>query len=126
MTNAARPQLLMSLVVLILLLHTLQGVLSAIHNFLSIKISLRGLTRVRHAVFACLQRLSLRFHHGASAGDLIYRASWDTYAFQTLFQQGLVTVTTAALTLVCMLRDDAVEHSADVWPLRLFRRLFSL
>ena len=103
MTNATKPQLLMALVIFILLLHALQGVLSAIHNFLSIKISLRGLTRVRHAVFACLQRLSLRFHHGASAGDLIYRASWDTYAFQTLFQQGLVTVTTAALALVCMI-----------------------
>jgi ABC-type multidrug transport system fused ATPase/permease subunit len=103
MIQGTKLEPLMALVVLILLLHTLQGVLSAIYNFLSIKIGLRGLTRVRNEVFSCLQRISLRFHHGASAGDLIYRASWDTYAFQTLFQQGLVTLTTAALALVCMI-----------------------
>ena len=45
----------------------------------------------------------MRFHQGARAGDLIYRASWDTYAVQTLFQQGLMTCAGAVLSLAVML-----------------------
>ena len=60
------------------------------------------LARVREDVFQRLQRLSLRFHQGRNAGDLIHRAAWDTYSFQTLFQQGLMTTTGAALTFVLM------------------------
>ena len=95
-------ELLPLLALSIFLLHLGQGGLSAAQNFLSIKIGLRGLTRVRNEVFAKLQRLSLRFHQSAPVGDLIYRASWDTYAFQNLFQQGLVTFITAFLSLALM------------------------
>ncbi len=98
----AKYELLPLLALAIFLLHLGQGGLFATQNFLSIKIGLRGLTRVRNEIFGKLQRLSLRFHQGASAGDLIYRASWDTYAFQTLFQQGLVTFVTAFLSLMLM------------------------
>lgn len=80
----------------------LQGVLNALQNYLAIGIGLRGLRRVRNEVFDKLQRLSLRFHHGRNTGDLIHRAAWDTYSFQTLFQQGLMTTTGAALTFVLM------------------------
>jgi ATP-binding cassette, subfamily B, bacterial len=85
-----------------LALHIGQGVLSALQNFTAIQVGLRGLTRVRKEVFDHIQRLSMRFHQGASSGDLIYRASWDTYSFQTLFQQGLVTFASAALSLALM------------------------
>ncbi|HEY6169548.1 MAG TPA: ABC transporter ATP-binding protein [Verrucomicrobiae bacterium] len=87
---------------LILGLHLLQGALSAWQNFLAIGIGLRGLRRVRDEVFACLQRLSLKFHHGARTGDLIYRAAWDTMSFQNLFQQGVMTAASAACALVLM------------------------
>jgi len=83
-------------------IHMAQGLLSAAQNFVAIQIGLRGLRRVRSQVFACLQRLSLRFHQGARVGDLVYRASWDTYSFQTLFQQGLLTFLNAFLSLLFM------------------------
>ncbi|HWN95387.1 MAG TPA: ABC transporter ATP-binding protein [Methylomirabilota bacterium] len=83
-------------------IHALQGLLSAAQNFTAIQIGLRGLTRVRSQVFATLQRLSLRFHQGARVGDLVYRASWDTYSFQTLFQQGVLTFLNATLSLLLM------------------------
>lgn len=86
----------------IFVLHFGQGGLASIQNFLSIKIGLRGLTRVRNEVFERLQKLSLKFHQGSQSGDLIYRASWDTYSFQTLFQQGLVTFAGAFLSLLLM------------------------
>ena len=101
-SNASKTAWLAMLSGTIFALHFAQGGLSAIQNFVSIKIGLRGLTRVRNEVFARLQRLSLRFHQGANSGDLIYRASWDTYAFQTLFQQGMITFVTAFLSLLLM------------------------
>ena len=76
------------------------------------------MARVRNDLFGWLQRLSLRFHQGSNQGDLIYRASWDTYAFQTLFQQGLFTFSTASISLVLML--------AIMWRLNVPLTLLSL
>ncbi len=80
----------------------LQGGLNALQNYLAIAIGLSGLRRVRNEVFDKLQRLSLRFHQGRNTGDLIHRAAWDTYSFQTLFQQGLMTTASAVLSFVLM------------------------
>lgn len=86
----------------ILVLHAGQGALQALQNFTSIKAGLNALARVRNELFAKLQTLSLRFYHRADQGDLIYRSTWDTYAFQTLFQQGVITFLNAFLSLVVM------------------------
>jgi ATP-binding cassette subfamily B protein/subfamily B ATP-binding cassette protein MsbA len=83
-------------------IHAVQGLLSAAQNFTAIQVGLRGLARVRSQVFATLQRLSLRFHQNNRVGDLVYRAAWDTYSFQTLFQQGVLTFLNALLSLVLM------------------------
>lgn len=93
----------LALIAAVFLLHVAHGLLSTAQNYLAIQTGLRGLCRVRNEVFACLQRLSLRFHQSQRTGDLIYRAAWDTYSFQTLFQQGLVTFCTALLSLFLML-----------------------
>ena len=91
-----------------LLLHLAHAATCGGHVYLSINIGLRGLRRVRDEVFGWLQRLSLRFHHGTQAGDIIFRAGNDTTAFQTLFQQGflisLSAVATLGFMLVAMLR----------------------
>ncbi len=86
-----------------LVLHGVQSVLSALQNNLAIRIGLRGLARMRQALFDKLQSLSLRYYQLRNQGDLIYRATWDTYAVQTLFQQGVVTFLSAILTLGVML-----------------------
>jgi ATP-binding cassette subfamily B protein len=100
--EGAKPLMVVWLSLAIFLLHFAQGGFSAAQNYCSIQASLRGLTRLRQELFARLLRLSLRFHQGATAGDLIYRASWDTYSVQTLFQQGLMTFATASLSLLVM------------------------
>ena len=79
-----------------------QGGLNALQNYFAIAIGLRGLRRVRNEIFDKLQRLSLRFHQGRNTGDLIHRAAWDTYSFQTLFQQGMMTTASAVLSFVLM------------------------
>ena len=102
MPTAVKPSMIIWLSVAIIFLHFSQGAFSALQNYFSIQTSLRGLTRLRQELFTCLLRLSLRFHQGATAGDLIYRASWDSYSVQTLFQQGLMTFVTASLSLLVM------------------------
>ena len=97
-----RGGLLGLLVAAVFLFHLVQAVLSAAQTYGLIEVGLRGLARVRGAVFHWLQRLSLRYHQEARQGDVIYRASWDTYAFQTLFQHGLFAFLSASLSLLLM------------------------
>lgn len=83
-------------------LHGAHALLGACQQAVVISTGLRGLARVRKAVFDWLLRLSFRRLQGSQAGDLIYRATWDTYAFQTLFTQGLFTFLGASLSVAAM------------------------
>ena len=82
--------------------HLLHGVLGAAQQSLVITLGLRGLQRIRHQVFERLVRLSPREVQGTAAGDWIYRATWDTYAFQTLFTHGIFTSLTAGAGVIAM------------------------
>ncbi len=103
LADADKSSALVTLGLAVVALHFGQAAISSAYTYLSIKIGLRGLTRVRNEVFGWLLRLSLRFHQGAQAGDVIQRAAWDTYSFQTLFQQGLIAFTGAAISLLFMI-----------------------
>jgi ATP-binding cassette subfamily B protein/subfamily B ATP-binding cassette protein MsbA len=96
------PAQLTAIVAASLALHLIHAAACAGHAYLSIGVGLRGLRRVRDDVFGWLQRLSLRYHHGTEAGDIIFRAGTDTCAFQTLFLQGLLTFISATGTLLFM------------------------
>lgn len=96
------PQLLALMSGLIFALHAAHGLFTAWQSFSSIKIGLSGLARVRRDLFGWLQRLSLKFYNSTNQGDLIYRATWDTYSFQTLFQQGFFTFVSSLVSLVLM------------------------
>ena len=98
----AQPAQITAIVAVSLALHLTQSAICAGHVYATIAVGLRGLRRVRDDVFGWLQRLSLRYHHGTEAGDVIFRAGTDTAAFQTLFQQGLLIVVSATGTLVFM------------------------
>jgi ATP-binding cassette subfamily B protein/subfamily B ATP-binding cassette protein MsbA len=101
-SNADKPARLAIFAAIILALHSGQGALAALQNFTTIKAGLNALARVRNELFEKLQKLSLRFYHRTDQGDLIYRATWDTYSFQTLFQQGVITFLNAFLSLAVM------------------------
>ncbi len=98
----AQPGQLTAIIAASLALHLAYAAVGAGHVYLSIGVGLRGLRRVRDDVFGWLQRLSLRYHHGTEAGDIIFRAGTDTCAFQILFQQGLLIVVSATGTLLFM------------------------
>ena len=97
-----QPAQLTAVIAASLGLHLVHAAACAGHAYLSIGVGLRGLRRVRDDVFGWLQRLSLRYHHGTEAGDIIFRAGTDTSAFQTLFLQGLLTFISATGTLLFM------------------------
>ena len=97
-----QPTQLTAIIVAALALHLVHAAACAGHAYVSIGVGLRGLRRVRDDVFGWLQRLSLRYHHGTEAGDIIFRAGTDTSAFQTLFLQGLLTFISATGTLLFM------------------------
>lgn len=106
--------------------------LNALLNWVLIDTGLRGLRRVRQSVFEAILRLSLRRLHGTQAGDVIYRATWDTYAFQTLFHQGAFTLLTASASLLAMTvvlwrlhPRLACVALASVPPLLVVMRLFA-
>lgn len=84
-------------------LHLVHAILQALLNQMLIHTGLRGLARVRRAVFDWLLGISTRQLQSRPAGDIIYRATWDTYAFQTLFQQGLFTTLSALASVLLML-----------------------
>lgn len=88
---------------LVFVLHALQGVFASGQNFLSIQAGLSALARIRNQLFAWMQKLSLAFYQRASQGDLIYRATWDTYALQTLFQHGFFKFLSALCSVLLML-----------------------
>ena len=98
-----QPKQLTAIIGALLILNLSHALLSSLQTYLSISIGLRGLRRVRNEVFGWLQRLSLRFHGGTQAGDIIFRAGTDTCAFQTLFQQGFLVFITASCSLLLML-----------------------
>ncbi len=84
-------------------LHALQGAFAGGQNLLSIRAGLNALARLRGELFARLQRLPLGFYQRHPQGDLIYRATWDVYAIQTLLQQGVFKLVGALGTLAVML-----------------------
>src|SRR5262245_41453456 len=96
------PVQITAIVAASLALHLLHAAVCAGHAYLTINVGLRGLRRVRDDVFGRLQRISLRYHHGSEAGDIIFRAGTDTCAFQILYQQGVLIVISATGTLLFM------------------------
>ena len=97
-----QPGQITAIIAVSLAIYMTHSAVCAAHVYLSIGIGLRGLRRVRDDVFGWLQRLSLRYHHGTVAGDIIFRAGTDTTAFQVLFQDGLLIVVNATGTLLFM------------------------
>jgi ATP-binding cassette subfamily B protein/subfamily B ATP-binding cassette protein MsbA len=103
LAHLSAPALLGLAALMILLLHCAQGAFSAGQNYISIRAGLSGLARIRKQLFDWMQRLSLAFYQSRNQGDLIYRATWDTYSLQTIFQQGIFKFLSALATVVLML-----------------------
>jgi ATP-binding cassette, subfamily B, bacterial len=101
--QASKFTQLLTLVAVLFALYAVQGLITACYKNYLIRIGLKGLRNAREQVFHSLQRQSLRFHDRNRVGDLIYRTTWDTYAFHTIFEQGFFGILNSGLSLTLML-----------------------
>jgi ATP-binding cassette subfamily B protein/subfamily B ATP-binding cassette protein MsbA len=98
--------------VAIVLIAACRGLTTMLSNYLTIDVGQRMVNDLRIALWAHLQKLSLRFHNRQQTGDLLYRVMADTYAIQGIVMNGALPLVSAALMLtgmfVVMLRYDWV------------------
>ena len=90
-------------VALTVALFLLSGALGLLQTMLLFGLAQRLIAHLRERVFGHLTRLSLRFHDSRGSGDSVYRVSNDTYAIQSVLLDGLVPLSSAALSLTATL-----------------------
>ncbi len=129
--DAGSPRQLTGLVLFLVAVHWTHAAVTALQSGSIILIGLRGLARVRCALYDALLRLTLKGQQSSETGDLIYRATWDACAFQTLLQHGVFTTLAAgagvaAMTLVMARLNGRLTLTALVtvpllvWGIRVF------
>lgn len=99
----SRPEL--SIVVLssaILAVAMAKGGFAYLQVFLTSRIGYELVHKLRQELFRHLQRLSLSFHHGTRAGELLAKITSDTSVLKDVFAGGLLELLGHALTLVGM------------------------
>lgn len=129
--DAGSPRQLTGLVLFLVAVHWIHAGITAVQSGSIILIGLRGLARVRCALYEALLRLTMKGQQGSETGDLIYRATWDACAFQTLLQHGVFTTLAAgagvaAMTVVMARLNGRLTLTALVtvpvlvWGIRVF------
>jgi ATP-binding cassette subfamily B protein len=96
----SKPGLLAVLCIGLLVLELLLGALHVLSAYLLNSVALRLVFKLRCALFAHVQRLSLAFHDSSTVGDSLYRITWDSYCVQAIFSEGLIPGLTSAATLL--------------------------
>ncbi len=94
----------------IIVITFLRGAATVASNYLTIEVGQRMVNDLRTALYAHLQKLSLKFHHQQQTGDLLFRVMADTYSAQGLVMNGFLPMVSAFIMLggmfVVMLRFD--------------------
>jgi ATP-binding cassette subfamily B protein/subfamily B ATP-binding cassette protein MsbA len=94
---------LLSLAALAIVIVTLaRGASTVAANYLTIDTGQRMVNDLRTALYAHLQKLSLRFHNQQQTGDLLYRVMSDTFSAQGLVMNGVLPLASAAVMLTGM------------------------
>lgn len=101
--------------VAIVLLTFARGACTVGANYLTIDTGQRMVNDLRTALYAHLQKLSLRFHNQQQTGDLLFRVMSDTFSAQGMVMNGLLPLASAAVMLIGMF---SVMMSYD-WQLSL-------
>ncbi len=90
------------------------GALAYLQLYTSARVGHRITWRLRGALFAHLQRLSLAHHRAQRTGELITKVAGDTNLLRDMFSDGLLAAARHALTLAAML---AAAAAATLHPL---------
>jgi ATP-binding cassette subfamily B protein len=84
----------------ILVLALVRGLIYYWQSVLTARVGQEVVMSLRRQLFAHMQRLSLRFHHRASVGDLLTRLTGDINMLRELLVGVLLSVTSEAIILV--------------------------
>jgi ATP-binding cassette subfamily B protein len=71
-------------------------------NYLTISVGQYMVNDLRAALWAHLQKLSLKFHNQQQTGDLLFRVTADTFSVQGMLMNGLLPLAGASVMLVGM------------------------
>jgi ATP-binding cassette, subfamily B, bacterial len=97
------PIVLLSLAAAAIVVLTLtRGLVTMASNYITIQVGQRMVNDLRTDIYAHLQKLSLRFHHGQQTGDLLFRVMADTYSAQGIVMNGLLPLASAGVMLLGM------------------------
>lgn len=96
------PGLLGAACIAIVIITFARGAATVAANYLTIEVGQRMVNDLRTALYAHLQKLSLKFHHKQQTGDLLFRVMADTYSAQGLVMNGFLPLVSAAVMLAGM------------------------
>ena len=80
----------------------LRGATTVFANYLTIDVGQRMVNDLRTALYAHLQKLSLKFHHRQQTGDLLFRVMSDTFSAQGMVMNGFLPLASACIMLTGM------------------------
>jgi len=106
---------LVAMALTIAVIALLAGAFSYLQIYTTAKVGHFITYRLRSALFAHLQRLSLAYHHQARSGELITKVASDTNLLRDVFAEWALTFAAHFVTLVAMLAVMFVIN----WPLAL-------
>lgn len=95
-------QLLAAMTLALVVIYSLLAGVTVLYNYTTISSGQRLVSDIRRDLYHHLQRLSLAFHHRHPSGDLLYRVTADTYAFQNLTMKLLFPMPAALILVLTM------------------------
>jgi ATP-binding cassette, subfamily B, bacterial len=88
--------------VAIVVITVVRGFATLGSNYLTISVGQYMVNDLRAALWAHLQKLSLKFHNQQQTGDLLFRVTADTFSVQGMLMNGLLPLAGASIMLVGM------------------------
>src|SRR5438094_3759103 len=76
------------------------GIINWITNYLFVKIGLQALLKLRTALYAYLQSLSLKYHDARRSADSSFRVAYDSQSIQTIYNKGFTNIFASVITLL--------------------------
>ncbi len=98
--GADRTRVLMLAVSALLVFALLRGAFYYFQNVLTTATGQQVVIGIRQQLFAHVQRLSLRFHHNSSTGDLLMRFTGDINNLRQLLAASLLSLITESIVLI--------------------------
>lgn len=96
----SRTRILLAAILALLMLAALRGVFYYYQTYLTSRVGQAIVLNVRRKLFAHIQRLSLRFHHESSTGDLLTRLTGDINNLRELLVASAVPLVSETVILV--------------------------